>query len=219
MYTWVTHTHTHLAGRCPHACAYCYVQAMIYKAVKARYSGDLRLLEEEFKVNYGSGKVIFIEHCNDLFASPVPAKFISRILAHCRQYPDNKYVIQTKNPERLKEFIDQLPPKRILGTTIETDLAHHVMGKAPATPARAQAVADLRDLGLEVYITVEPILAFTPAFAKMLKDANPSWVNVGADSKGHGLPEPAKTELVKLLADLKKNSIEVRQKSNLARLL
>lgn len=28
MYPWVTHTHTHLRGECPHGCRYCYVQAM-----------------------------------------------------------------------------------------------------------------------------------------------------------------------------------------------
>ena len=32
----------------------------------AKYKGPLRLIEKELAVNYGTGKTIFIEHCNDL---------------------------------------------------------------------------------------------------------------------------------------------------------
>lgn len=28
MFSWVTHTRTHLGGQCPHQCSYCYVQAI-----------------------------------------------------------------------------------------------------------------------------------------------------------------------------------------------
>lgn len=78
MYPWVTHTHSHLAGECPHRCSYCYVQAMAKRspALKERFSGPLRLIEKELDVNYGTGKTIFVEHMNDLFAEKVPQEFI-----------------------------------------------------------------------------------------------------------------------------------------------
>jgi len=70
MYPWVTHTHSHLGGECPHACTYCYVDNPRFGR-PAKYTGPIRLLEDEFKVNYGTGRTIFVENCNDLFAAAV----------------------------------------------------------------------------------------------------------------------------------------------------
>ena len=52
MYAWVTHTHSHLAGKCPHECVYCYVSQMAKKFpnMRARYSGPIRLIEDELNV-------------------------------------------------------------------------------------------------------------------------------------------------------------------------
>ena len=46
----------------------------------------------------------------------------------------------------------------------------------------------------------------------------PSWVNIGADSKGHGLPEPSRDKVVALIERLSQVT-EVKQKPNLKRLL
>jgi len=63
MYSWVTDMHTHLGGDCPHACSYCYVNTGFMNTPRPkRYCGPLRLIEQEFNVNYGTGKTIFIEH-------------------------------------------------------------------------------------------------------------------------------------------------------------
>ena len=99
MYPWVTHMHTHLGGMCRHFCTYCYVNSFPFGRPD-RYKGPIRLIEDEFKTNYGTGKTIFIEHCNDLFAADVPQEFIDRIVAHCCLWPKNTYVYQTKNPAR-----------------------------------------------------------------------------------------------------------------------
>jgi DNA repair photolyase len=42
MYPWVTHTHAHLGGECPHRCAYCYVDNPRFGR-PAKYTGALRL--------------------------------------------------------------------------------------------------------------------------------------------------------------------------------
>lgn len=47
---------------------------------------------------------------------------------------------------------------------------------------------------------------------------DPEWVNIGADSKGHGLPEPSGDKIIKLIDNLKSQDIDVRIKSNLKRL-
>lgn len=58
MYDWVTHMHSHLAGKCPHECSYCYVQKNRF-GVSPRYQGELRLIDNEFNVHYGKGRTIF----------------------------------------------------------------------------------------------------------------------------------------------------------------
>lgn len=224
MYPWVTHTHSHLAGRCPHECAYCYVQAMERRFKSGRYTGPLRLDERELAVNYGKGRTIFVEHCNDLFAEAVPDEWIGQILAHCRRFPENIYVFQTKNPGRvgawLREEEAQFPPAWVLGTTIETNRA--ISGTAPAPAARARAMTDIRKAWPEavLFVTVEPIHDLD--VAELLSDLfaiGPDFVNVGADSKGHGLVEPSAEKVRELIAGIQELGIELRQKRNLDRLL
>jgi len=94
MYSWVTHTHTHLGGKCPHECSYCYVGKSRFGIIP-RYEGEPRLVEKEFSVNYGSGKTIFMEHMNDAFADGVKSLFIDRILSHCYAFPLNTYVFNS----------------------------------------------------------------------------------------------------------------------------
>ena len=55
-------------------------------------------------------------------------------------------------------------------------------------------------------------------FVGMLKTAGPNWINIGADSKHHGLPEPSAQKILLLIEELKKFT-EIKKKSNLGRLL
>lgn len=145
MYSWCSHTHSHLGGKCPHECQYCYVGKGRYGVIP-RYEGELRLIEKEFQVNYGSGKTIFIEHMNDLFADAVNHVFIQRILAHCRTYPDNTYVFQTKNPHRMVLWENEMPFKIMLGTTIETN-RKIMISKAPIPLDRFKAMTEISSGG------------------------------------------------------------------------
>jgi len=233
MYPWVTHTHSHLTGKCPHGCVYCYVQAMAKKFanMKARYGGALGFDEKELKVVYGSGRTIFVEHMNDLFAEEIPRTFISAVLLHCWQYPGNQYAFQTKNPARYLAYLHAqgfgmpaLPLGSFLGTTIESnrDLGALVMGYAPPPLMRKRAMVALRGVyGHHLrFVTIEPILDFdVNVMVDWLWEINPDFVNIGADSKGHGLPEPSADKVWALIASLGQLGIEIREKHNLARLL
>lgn len=215
---WVTHTHTHLGGECPHRCSYCYVQAIAKRFGNDRYTGELRLIEKEFDVRYGAGRTIFIEHCNDLFAEDVPAEWIERIITHCWEHPGNTYVFQTKNPFRMLEYANSLPPDTILGATVETDAS--VASEAPCPAERIEAIKALSSSGEATFITVEPILACNPAIlALWIAVAKPDFVNIGADSKGAGLDEPSAADVKLLIRCLRDYGIEIRQKRNLERLL
>ena len=222
MYTFVTHTHSHLGGECPHKCQYCYVGTSRFGR-PARYTGELRLIEKEFEVNCGEGKSIFIEHCNDMFAKDVPDEFITRILAHCSTWPNNKYIFQTKNPTRIvsstKNLWPFIPPKVLIGTTIESNRRHPAMGEAPSPDCRIKAITDIATL-VDTFITIEPILKMdVEIMVDWIENSGVTFVNIGADSKKNDLPEPSADDIRELIEGLNEAHIEIREKHNLGRLL
>ena len=222
MYDWVTHTHNHLAGACPHACAYCSTQDMArrFPALAERYSGPPRLIEKELSVNYGTGKTIFVENCSDLFARGIDQLIISAILFHCCAYPENTYAFQTKNPRRVGEFLNQFPPRFLIGTTAETNwINDEVHTLAPCPSKRLESLRDLKCPAYRKFITIEPIMQFDyDDFLSELLRANVGTYYIGADSKSHGLPEPTGPEIKALGSGLVKAGKTVFLKSNLGRL-
>ena len=222
MYEWVTHTHSHLRGKCPHECSYCYVQAHERRWSSGAFAGPVRLKEDEFRVKYPAGSVVFVEHQNDLFAEGVDAETICRVLDHCCQYPEAEYVFQTKNPNCLAHcFMHRLPKRCMIGTTIETNRWFPQMGKAPAPVARHLAMLHirLRHPGVKLFCTIEPIMRFDLSEMVKIAEWQPDFVNIGADSKGNHLPEPTREEVLALAAALTERGIQVRRKSNLERLV
>lgn len=222
MYPWVTHTHTHLAGECPHRCAYCYVQAIAKRFGHDRYTGPLRLgADAEFNVRYGEGRVIFVEHCQDLWANSVPDVWVSEVLRHCNGYPRNEYVFQTKNPAKYRRWLAAMPPNRILGCTIETDNDLIALAASPGAPPPTERINALATLkGERLFITIEPVLQCDPiVLGTAVAGLHPEFVNVGADSKGNGLEEPSADNLCKLLETLNAAGVQIREKRNLGRLL
>jgi len=222
MYEWVGYTHSHLGGECPHKCSYCYVQAMAarFPNMKARYSGPVRLIENELAVRYGSGKIIFIEHMNDLFADSVPDESIQRILLHCEACHNNKYVFQTKNPTRAYSWLAlHKPVYFMIGTTIESNRENLAISKAPAPYLRRDGM--MKFIGkAETFVTVEPIMDFDVIpLVEMIVAIKPTFINIGADSKRCGLPEPAPAKVKEFVAKLQEAGIVIRKKTNLERML
>jgi DNA repair photolyase len=212
--------HTHLGGACPHRCSYCYVQAGVAK-ISGKYVGPVRLLEKELSVNYGEGKTIFIEHMNDLFAYPgVWDLTIGAILGHVCRYPNNQYIFQTKNPARAWGYRHLFPPSYMIGTTIETNRDISVISKAPGPSARASGLALFSGYGIKTFITIEPIMDFdVNVFPGLIVSAKPSFVNIGADSKGCGLAEPSADKIIGLVELLTFGGVVIRKKTNLSRIL
>lgn len=231
MYQFVSHCgKNYVAGHCEHDCCYCSNRsfAEMYPAFAEKYSGPYRLIEKELTENMGSGKTIFVENCGDLFAKGVPDEMIRRVLAHCCKFPDNTYLFQSKNPQRFHNYVMDggFPPKRILCTTLDTTddvLAKEVSPGAPVPSERTLAMVYLRNHfpDEELMVTIEPILGTNFDVEKMVgwvKRIKPKWVNLGADSKNHKLPEPSKETVEALIKGLQAEGIEVIGKSNLGRL-
>jgi DNA repair photolyase len=224
MYTWVTNMWNILIGECSHKCDYCYVKASTkrFPKTKAMYEGPCRLNPKDTIINLGMGKKIFVAHTSDLFAKEVPDSLINWVLERCNMYPHNEYVIQTKNPARMLEFLYNMPKENFeLGTTIETDddvlLANH--SKAPVPLERMISMAFLKSKGYTTFITVEPIMKMDPQhFGELLVRARPDFINIGADSKKSKLPEPTWQEIEELKSYISDAGIEIKIKTNLDRL-
>lgn len=215
MYEWLDYMWPPVRGKCKHDCSYCYMK-------KWGELPPLHVDEKDIKTNlyrHGKGKFIFVCHTCDLFAEDVPTEWIERVLERLRTYSENRYLLQSKNPRRFLDFIGKYPPDVLFGTTIETNRTIYVESKAPPYVERSQALAELHKQGLETMVTIEPILDFDlDELVELVVTANPKWINIGADSKGHDLEEPSKKKVEDLVKMLKEKT-DVELKRNLKRIL
>ena len=237
MYPWTDFTYNPIKG-CKHDCSYCYLKDM---AKRYGFSMEPRLIEKELKTNLGKGRTIFVGSASDMFGSWVPSEWIEKVLEHCRDYPENTYLFQTKNPERFQNFPTSFPPHSIFGTTLETDMYGYFLyhtkdskmsdksgyynfaenvTKAIGPRQRARCMHMLSDDSRKM-ISIEPIMDFNlDNFVRIIRAINGvEFVSIGADSKNHHLPEPSAEETIALIHELRKSGIKVLPKANLARII
>ena len=213
MYKFITHTWNTIKGECPHGCSYCYMK-------RWGKQPPLHFDEKELKTDLGKNNFIFVGSSCDMFAESIPDEWIIKTLEHCEQYPENNYFLQTKNPDRLYYFSDELKSNVSICTTLETNRVYKgIMNNSPAIIDRVLGFASIPTE--HKFITIEPIIDFDlPELVGMIKYCNPRQVNVGADSnpKRNKLPEPSKEKILELIARLE-TFTKVVQKKNLKRLL
>lgn len=215
MYEFIDYVWSPIRGRCSHLCNYCYVKGPFYGKIATL--PPLHIDEKDMKTDLGRGNFIFVCHTIDLFAEDVPTKWIERVIQHLRLNSQNKYLLQSKNPKRFLDFFGTYPADVLFGTTIETN-RDIVESKAPPYIERAKALAEMHNKGYETMVTIEPIFDFDlDELVKLVVMAKPEWVNIGADSKGHKLPEPPKEKIKELIKALGKETA-VKLKGNLSRL-
>jgi hypothetical protein len=179
-----------------------------------KYSGEPRLDEKILKKKVQHG-TYFLCSCNDLFAD-VPDNIIVDILEWAREQ-NCAWIIQTKDPLRMLNYDYLLPENSIVGTTIETNRSTVHISKAIPPASRAEYISRFRP---KTFVTIEPILKFDlEPFLGLIKTANPCWINIGADSKNSGLPEPTKQEVEALITGISVMGIPIRKKTNLDRIL
>lgn len=221
MYLFIDGTWNPIKGLCPFLCVYCYMLA-IFKRFKQ--NTIMRLEQKELQTKLGSGKFIFVGSSTDMWSYPVESSWIAQVLDHCFQYPDNKYLFQSKSPKRFLEFLDHplmsLKQQLVFATTIETNRDISAFSKADSIEERVAVMGELSKLGYQVMITVEPVMQFDFAeLVTMLRQVAPFQVNIGSNSnKAVKLPEPTRDELVALIGELK-TFTKVHLKSNSDRIL
>jgi len=182
---------------------------------------DIPELDEPFP-DLGSGRTIFVGHMSDIWACNIRDRALHKILYYCEDF-NNHYVFQSKNPGMFLSFVNPLlgyeQDRFTFGTTIETNREYPI-SRAPAPCYRLRFITAMKKRGYETFITIEPVLDFDLSrFIEMLKDAQPSFINIGADSKKSNLPEPSAEKIASLIRGIQELGIELRVKSNLDRLL
>ena len=211
MYPFCDFTWNPIRGRCKHECMYCYMREF--------KMGELRFEEKEMNTQLGAGRFIFVGSSTDMFAEGVPTEWIEKVLEHCRKYPKNTYLFQSKNPSRFLDFRELFPENLLLGTTIETNISDPLISSAPDPHQRAIAMALLASYGYKTMVSIEPIMDFDlDPLLGWIEQINPEFVSIGADSKNHNLPEPPPDQIKKLIGELERIT-EVKKKSNLNRLI
>ncbi len=151
MYGFVTHTWNPIKGECSHDCKYCYMKVWKQK--------PLHLVEKELNDDLGWDNFIFVGSSTDMFAEDVPTEWIEKVLSCCKVSYKNKYLFQTKNPNRFYEFIGKIPRNSVLATTLETDNSNK-FSKAPDFQQRVYWIYQVGKEGYDTIITIEPIMDF-----------------------------------------------------------
>jgi len=181
---------------------------------------ELHFDEKELKTNLGSDNYIFVGSSCDMWANQIPSLWIERTLDHCNQYNKNRYLFQSKNPERFSDVITELPENTILSTTIETTKDEYFnFSGGQKFSNRIESLILLSD-AFPIMITIEPIMDFELDDFIYLLDFlnNIHQINIGADSGNNNLPEPSKNKILELIKNLEQVTT-VFQKPNLKRLL
>lgn len=180
---------------------------------------ELHFAEKEMQTQLGHHNFIFVGSSTDMWAGEVPKEWISKTLKHCRDNDAyNRYLFQSKNPSRFLEWLGFYPDNVIFGTTIETNRDIQV-SKAPNVLERFAPMCELKDIGLPLMLSFEPIIDFVlEAMVEMAGLLKPEFVSIGADSKGHNLPEPSPDKVRELMYSLR-GITKVYTKDNLRRLL
>jgi len=214
MYPWVDRTGNPWAGRCSHSCNYCYMNNL--RKLTEKYKGKPRVCEKELEdgIQRLEEFIIFVGSATDGFQEEMPEKDIRRVLQYCRRF-NHIYLFQSKNPARFSDFIDEFPERTILGTTIETNRNYNI-SNAPEPVKRFKAFRNVE--WKRKMVSVEPIMDFDlDVLVRWLRELDLKFVSVGADSKGHDLPEPEGKKVRKFIQRVKEFT-EVKVKENLSRL-
>lgn len=188
---------------------------------------DLRINRNELKQGLGSDRFVFVGSSTDMFAEDVSAEWIEDVFTQLNCYPQNQYLLQSKNPARFLDFLNHPllvnhSGQVIFCTTVESDKDYPEISDAPAISARIDALRELSERGFRTMVTVEPIMAFTDhvSLADLITSVNPEQVNIGANTANWiPLMEPTKDEVLALINELNDRGIKIHLKDNLDRLI
>ena len=200
MFPFITKTWNPLAGECTTNCSYCWAKKLIKKYGMKKYTGEPRLIPSELKKRFTDKDFVFAQDMSDLFNQNVPTEMIQQVLDTIKLSPAT-YLLLTKNPRRYLEF--NIPDNCVCGVTIETDLIEH-----------NNRFVSMRQLKHKrKFISIEPILFFSPNFIHDIRSVHPEFVAVGYDNYNNGLKEPSLEITEILIEGIEASGIKVYRKT------
>ena len=115
----------------------------------------IRLIDDSFRDDFKTGNFIFVGSGIDIFADEIPHTWIKKIMDYCAQDNSdlfgtrNRFFYQTKNPQRLLQFIDHpILQSSVVCTTIESNRYYpSIMNNAPKVEERAKAMNEIANRG------------------------------------------------------------------------
>lgn len=203
---------------CLFDCTYCCAKRLALTRLKhiARYKDGFppHLVESELTKTFKPGEFIFVAFMGDIFWATF--KEVETILSRIEQFPQTRFLIQTKDPATFFTFPSPLPSNVVLGTTIETN-RNYFGTKAPPPIKRFEALRDYPH-ALK-FLSIEPIMDFTlDTLTLWVERLKPDIIEVGADNYHNHLPEPPPEKVNQLLANLRELCPNVIEKEGLERL-
>lgn len=224
MFSSVDYTGTYYQG-CDHGCLICWTRWMWGGPI----SHEPRLMQtDEYELLDEREAVIFLNSAHDSLAECNPTEWILAMLRWIgRQHPSLEFYIQSQNPERaltqpILHALEQVKPRVILGTTIQTNRQDIIdsFSKAPPIIRRVYAMLRLGALGFRLRLSLEPLYAFDYLDLRdLVISIGPELVEVGLDNYGHrhklNIPQPNLSDYLCLKEDLEEVGIRVNEKKSI----
>ena len=218
MFPFITRTHNPIGGGhviqkdgkitgC-YNCVYCWATSMKNQYKWQKYLGTYRLIEKELLVRYKTDDFTFVGDMIDIGRVPMP--ILIQFINWLEDQP-GKILLLTKNPKIYMELIRlsiKIPENVYLGSTIESDVEHHYISKAPSQFDRLYWMTHLSQIESvkdRLFISIEPIMDFgLRTFETDIYRIKPWAVAIGYDNYNNGLPEPDLSKVKDLISEMEK---------------
>lgn len=212
MFPFVTCTRNPIGGgdlKCAFECSYCWAQDMKNRFKWKKYQGVFRIIHKEIKRlnKLKIDDLPFLCDMIDIGDPRIPKHVLIYLFTLIGTLKCESVLLLTKNPYVYIQFKRYISSNVILGATIETDLDITAQySKAPSTEYRLICMEKLKDLlpNNKRFISIEPILDFSPTFIKDIANIEPWAVAVGYDNYFNDLDEPTLDITISLINQLEK---------------
>jgi len=208
MFPFITVTCNPLAGGpCPFQCSYWWATKLKNRHNWIKYTGPWRIHDKALKV-FHSYDFLFACDMVDIGAPDIPPTVFYDLMAWIFHQPCQVLTL-TKNPEVYRKYHEIIPKNMVLGATIESDLmlVTREFSKAPKPHDRLEPMQWLAvNMPNDRFISVEPIMKFSPLFSCEILSVRPWAVAVGYDNYRNGLIEPSLQETKQLISELSEST-------------
>jgi len=205
---------------CTHNCKYCWAESL-----RKRWGKPFKpaLQESAFKDKFpNDGSWIFVGSMGDLFCEGMKHEWIRRVLDKIAEAKNNSFLLQTKNPSRLYDYLlfEQDNNEIIAGTTLETTL-DTPWSTAPHPKERYYWLREIKEkLGFKTFLSLEPLAdyEYSWVFKAWIHDIQPEAVEIGLENYTNYVPKPPEKKILNLINFLKGEKIPYILKENLRHL-